>query len=245
MNDALRYLLKDVQRYMFVVNRSAINPDTGESQDASIALSEKDPIALDESLDPRLKQSRRIIVVMMLHDGGVAKIDFTRRTWEIWVTSPSIWDRLRTFNRKLRSGAHGWLVTEDAGLLIASFPIWSLALLFFVWSFSSRKVRNEAWGTSSNANLPWPTWLIHYESDVFKLWPLLLLFAVGVWFIVLVSGGLRLWPRYLSRLSLQRAYYEMRSNLALPQNVNTPLFVGLAGAVVGAIVTVVLTRYLG
>lgn len=246
MADALRYLLSDVQQYMLIVNRAAINSDSGESQDASIAFSESDPPLLEDSLDARLKHSRRIIAILMLNDGGVAKIDLTRRSWEIWITSPSVRERLRTFKRKLRAVAHSWLITIDSGVLIAGFPIWSIALLFFAWSFSSKKTRYEVWSTKNGGKKSsWPLWLQHYESIIYKLWPIFILIGAAICVIVLLSGGLKIWPRYLSRISFQRASYEVRSNLAIPQNLNAPLFVGLAGAIVGAVITVLLSRYLG
>jgi ABC-type cobalamin transport system permease subunit len=73
-----------------------------------------------------------------------------------------------------------------------------------------------------------------------KFEPLLLLVALGIWLLVLMSGGLRIWPKYLSSESLQRTFFEIRSNFALPQNLNTPLFVGVASAIVGALLAYLL-----
>jgi hypothetical protein len=249
MSDALRYLLEDSQGYMFIVNRSTVNPDTGESQDASIALSEKDPPLPEESLDPRLKRSRQIIIVLIQRDGGVAKINLTGRKWEIWITSATLREKLRTFNRKLLAGAHSRFVTVEAAILIGILPILSYALSWLVWSVSTPKGRAEIWSAKassrSNSTILSPVWLQHFGNTALTLLPIFVLVGLGIGAIVLLGGGLRVWPEYLSRHSFQRAVYEMRSNLALPQNLNSPLFVSLAGAIVGAIVTYLLIRALG
>jgi hypothetical protein len=244
MSNALRYLLEDTQHYLFLINRSSVNPATGEDQDASITLSEKDPPSLGSSLDPRIRHSRRIIVVLVQNDGGVAKIDLTARKWEIWIKSATLRGKLSTFNKKLLVEAHSPLITTGGALSIAAFPIWAPILMWLVWSFSSRKARYEVY-TVKNSSLPWPAWIQQFENVSAKFWPILILAALGIWIIVLSGGGLRIWPSYLSRHSLQRATYEIRSNFALPQNLNSPLFVGIAGAVVGAILVYILTHYPG
>jgi len=251
MSDALRYLLGDSQGYMLIVNRSTVNSDTGESQDASIALSEKDPPLLEVPLDSRLKRSRQIIIVLIQRDGGVAKINLTGRKWEIWITSATLREKLRTFNRRLLAGAHSRFITADGAVLIGSLPILIYTLSWLVWSVSTPKGRAEIWSAKasprSNSTIfsSSPVWLQHFESTAFALLPIFALVGLGIGGIVLLGGGLRVWPEYLSRHSFQRAVYEMRSNLALPQNLNSPLFVSLVSAIVGAIVTYLLIRALG
>lgn len=246
MGDAIRYLLEDAQRYMFIINRSPINPENGETQDESITLSEKDPLSLGNVFDARLRHSRQIIIVLIQQDGGVAKIDLTARKWEVWVRSATLPAKIRTFNKKLRSAGHSRLFTTDAVLLLASFPFWSFVLLFTVWSILNRKARHEIYSKSKTSpSIPPPEWLLHYGSAIVNLWPLILLVAAGIWIIILTSGGLRIWPKYLSRHSLQRAIYEIRANFALPQNLNAPLFVAVVAAIFGALITYLLTRYLG
>ncbi len=247
INNALRRLLLGAQRYMFIINRSTVNADTGESQDASISLSETDPPSLEGSLDPRVKHSRHVIIVIIESDGGAAKIDLTRRNWEIWITSATIRDKLYAFNQDLRSDAHSRLVTATAAFWIFSLPGWSWFLLFLGWSFFSPQGRYEVWSTSrpEDASVASPAWLVHFTQTMGKLWPIFILASLVIASIILLSGGLRIWPKFLSRPSFQRAAYEIRSNFMLPENINSPLFASLVGAVGGAIVTYLLVRYLG
>jgi hypothetical protein len=245
MSDALRYLLDDAKRYLLIINRSPINPENGEKQDVNITLFENDPPSLANPLDSRLKHSRKIIIVLIQKDGGAAKLDLTRRSWEMWTKSPSLHNRLHVFNEKLRSSRRSRLFTINGALTVGLLPIWSALLLGFAWSAFSQEGRREVWSGPAKANIPFPVWLKHYNHDAGRLWPIFIIAALAIWIIILTSGGLRIWPNYLSRHSFDRAAYHMRSNFILPENLNAPLFVGIAGVVLGAIVTVLLTRYLG
>jgi hypothetical protein len=242
MNDALRYLLEDCQRYMLIVNRSIINPDSGESQDPSVILSDDNPPLLSESLDARLKRSRQVIIVLVQKDGGVAKIDLTARRWEVWIKSATLPRKIRVFNKKLASGARTRVLTAATGWWIITLPLWATFLLFLGWSLSTSQRRHEVWGSSHGSKTPWPGWIVHFETTMLSLWPLWVICAVVIWLVVIMGGGLRIWPRYLSSNSLQRAAFQVRSNFVLPQNLNAPLFVGVVCAVLSALITYLLTR---
>lgn len=245
MSQALRYLLEGSKRYLFIINRSTINPSTGAVQDTSITLSEADPPSLEKQPDPRLTRSRRVIIVLIQEDGGVCKIDLTGRKWEIWIKGAALRSKLQVFNRMLRADAYSRLITPAAALSLATLPIWFPTLLFLGWSLYNGKARQEVWVNKTSANIPSPAWIDHFGSATVRVWPILLLLALAIWIIILTSGGLRIWPKYLSRLSFQRAVYEIRSNFAFPRNANAPLFTSVSGAIVGAVITYLLVRFLG
>jgi hypothetical protein len=245
MSDALHYLLEDTKRYLFIVNRSPINPDTGDAQDVSVTFTEKDPPSLGKSLDPRIRHARRILIILIQNDGGVAKIGLTSRNWEIWIKSATLREKLRTFNEKLRATAHSRFITPGACVAIAFFPFWGPLLAWIGWSFSSAKARHEVYATKSGKTPPGPEWVQHLESVGPKFLPIFILVALVILLIILAGGGLRIWPSYLSSHSFQRAIYVIRSNFALPENLNAPLFTAVVGAVAGGIIVYLLTRYLG
>jgi hypothetical protein len=183
--------------------------------------------------------------VLLEKGGGAAKVDLTHRKWEIWIRSAGLRQRLKAFNQQLRSGAYTRLITADAALMIATIPVWSSFLVSIAWSLSSSKARHEVWSGKTSSNIQWPNSVTSFEYSMVKLWLVFLIIALGIGAIRLMGGGLGIWPEYLSQHSFQKAIYEIRSNFALPRNINAPLFVSVAGAIVGAIVTLLLTRYLG
>lgn len=243
MNRALRYLLEDAQRYMLIVNRSTVNTESGEIQDASITLSEDNPPSLDNGLDPRIKYSRQVIIVLVQKDGGVAKVNLTSRTWEVWVKSPTLPRRIRVFNKELTSGAYSRFFTSTTALGLFTIPVWLPFLLFIIWTFCNNNARHAMWSNSKAApNIPLPVWDQHIQSLTFKLWPLFIVVALGIAVVVLTSGGLRIWPRYLSNHSFQRTVYEIKSNFSIPQNLNSPLFVAVVSVILTAVLTYLITH---
>ena len=232
---------------MFIINRSTIDPTNGNTQDASITLSEQDPPSLGDSLDSRLKHSRQVILVLVQKDGGVAKIDLTARKWQVWIRSATVPSNIRAFDKKLSQGAHSRLFTVDSAIALVLFPLWGPLALFFIWSASSQKARYEVWSghKSASSTFPFPAWINHFAHAAAALWPIFVVIAIGIFVVTATSGGLRVWPTYLSRHSFQWAIYQVRSNFSLPQNINAPVFVGVSCAILGALITFFLTRYFG
>jgi hypothetical protein len=146
MKEALRQLLSDSERYLIMVKRSRTSWETGQLQEQSLTLFENDSIELTNSLDPRLLKSRRVVIVLSDKDRGVLQVNITDRTWEVLQESPSIRQRLISFNSHLIEGGRTRLISVGSAVSTLLFPIWASLVAYFVWSIEDPKSRNYFFG---------------------------------------------------------------------------------------------------
>jgi hypothetical protein len=91
-------------------------------------------------------------------------------------------------------------------LVIAPFLIW--IFLLAIASLVDSAFRD---GLLAGGIPPYPGWRVFLTGVDVYLWPLWLAAALAVALIRKLSGGLRVWPRYMSRLHLLGLLRRLRS----------------------------------
>ncbi len=169
----------------------------------------------------------------------------TRRTWEIWRDSPELRDKLTTLNSTLIANARSRVVgSVGYAISILLAPIYILLITFTVWSVSTARVRNALYGKNSNSDafLKFvPNWLNDLRDTALLLWPVFGVFFLAMISIVVIAGGLRIWPEYLTFPSMARSLYRLRTNTFTPASA-TAIIIGVIIAVVSALLTFWFTR---
>lgn len=235
MSRALKTLLADTERYVIAVSRPRFSWRSGKAQEPAIIIYDGDPLALDDQLDPRLRASRQVIILITQDDGGVAEINLTSRTWGAWNSTPALTKRMLSVNQCLLDGARTRLIGALPAILMFSAPIWLDAVAFFTWAFSSPAARNQVFGKTSNVITP--HWLSVYISALFHLWPIFVLLAAAILLIDIMSGGLSVWPDAVTETSAFKAFHSIRGNLFGAKSVSGILGGIIVGLVVAYIVS--------
>jgi hypothetical protein len=245
MKEALRELLKDTDRYIFMIKRSRINRESGQAQAGELTLFENDSIELDSALDPRLLRSRQAAVLLVDKDRGIAKVDITGRSWEVLQDSALLRERLIAFNSKLIKGGRARLISAGYVALVSLFPLWSSFVLFIAWTVSSARNRYLFYNSASshvNPNpkqpfpVPPPHWLGSYFKAVIFLWPVFLFISLAMGSVRLMGGGLRVWPESLTLRSAAQAFYRIRISTFTAGNAST-VIIGVITAVIASLLT--------
>lgn len=245
MRKALQQLLANTERYIIIIRRSGTNPETGDAQDRDLTLFESDQVDLASRLDQRLLRSRRVTIILAEQGLGVARINLTSRSWAILQDSPSLRDRLTSFNSELIAGARSRLITSGWAAAMLFAPLWSSAVLFLIWSISSAKNANTFWGTANphkpNNFPPVPQWLHGYWHAVLYLWPVFVIICLVILAIETLAGGLRVWPESITLRSMGRALSRIKLSTFTVANASQLIILTVA-AIVGGLVVLLLSH---
>jgi hypothetical protein len=246
MRAALLFLLKDTERYIITIKRPRFNWETGRDQSPGLTLYEDDVLDLSTALDPRLSRSRRVNLLLTDKASGTCEINLTARSWEVWIDSPSLRDKLISFNQQLIAGAHSRLVTAGIAVWIFFTPMWSSFALVAIWSLSNRRGRQLSFKSNSPASQAAfqkavPQWIYHYIHTIFALWPVFIVLSLAIFSVILMAGGLQTWPERLTLKSAAQSLYRVRASTITPATA-TAIIVGIVTAVISAVATFWLTR---
>ena len=237
---ALAGLLYDTERYLVVARLPRFNWETGQPQDPQLILSEADAVDFTAKLDPRLLRAREANIVLVDKAQGIARIDLTRRSWEIWLDRPGLRQRLTEFNQQLLRGAHSRLWGSAGYVLLMFFaPLISYVAAGLIWTVASAKGRRVFWGApvkQSVKNASLPHWLSPFGRDIVLIaWPIFAAAAICMVMVWALAGGLRVWPEFLTRNSVTEALYRIRHGMFTSAS---------ATVIISAVITAVLTAAL-
>jgi hypothetical protein len=246
MADALATLLRGMQRYMIVIDRSKMDWGTGLSRASKIVLDESDSLDIISKgeIDAELRRAKHIYVILIDADGGTCRIDMTHRLVEIWEESASVHNRIAEFNGKLLEGARSRVFSFGFGVLLFAWsPVLALCG-FTLWTISDPRIRHLVYATS-NAPIPtnaYPAWLNDYGVAVlWFMWPLSVLVGIVIFGVVLSSGCLRVWPQSLTLRSGVRLFFSIRATL-FTREIGIPVLVAIITSLVSVIITIILTH---
>jgi hypothetical protein len=229
MGRALNMLLEGTRRYTFVIKRPRINWETREVQERFLVLRESDSVDLEPDLDRRLLRAREVRIFVELEDDGVAEIDLTLRSWVKWAESPNLREKMVEFNRSLIQGARTWWLSLNGAGAMVGLPILFLVVIWGSYVQLDSDARNAL---SNNQTIPDPpSWIATLLLATFVVWIVATAAALIIFLMILSSGGLRTWPKYLTLKDLAQTLFRVRDAIALPNIVNTVI----AGAVVAGI----------
>jgi hypothetical protein len=211
MRGALSNLLAQTDRYIIAIRRPSVS-DTGLDQTADLVLDERDELDFSQGIDTRLLRSRRVTVFLVDKNSGVAKIDLTRRNWEIWQGSGSLRNSLAEMQHAISTGGKSrWLTTNGVNVIF-----WATTIVWFVshliWMFADQGARHALNGPHPNYNYPTPHWLHALGHAEWIIWLFCLVASLAVTAIIQSSGGLRVWPQSLTAQSLSRTLFRLRSS---------------------------------
>jgi hypothetical protein len=244
MAKAIQELLAESNRYIITIRR-ANRASTEQKENLDLVLDETDNLDFSDGIDSRLLRSRRVIVILVDKNSGVAKVDLTKRSWEVWQGSNKLRESLISFNRALTAGAQSRWITAYAAWLTASAPLSVPTLAFTIWSVSSSASRKAVYHTNSRSTAFLrlvPHWLNELLAAFENLWPVLILVSALIGVVIVSSGGLRVWPRWLNTDSLSRTMYQIRSSTFTLANVSN-IIIGVAIAVIASAVTFWFSRH--
>ena len=239
MREALQYLLADTERYVITIRRSRFNWDSGQSQTVDFVLFENDSIDLSDSLDLRLLRSRRVIILLADKEKGVVSVNLTGRSWAIWKDSPKLREKLISFNYMLTAGARRRFIRPSYIFAVLTAPFWSSFALFVLWSVSGARSRYltynyRASGAALTAAIP--PWLEGYVRITIALWPAFIALSFAMLSIIVMGGGLQIWPESLTFKTIAGALYRIRGSTVTPSTA-TAIVVGAVTAVISAALT--------
>jgi hypothetical protein len=229
MCNALRILLADTNRYVIAVSRPSYSWRSGREQEAAIVINDGDSLALEE-LDPRLRHSKQVRILITQADGGVAVINLTSRSWASWNKTPALTQRMISVNQCLLNSACTRIIGIFPATLLFLAPLLILLISFFAWGFSSASTRRAVFAKGS-INFVAPHWFSSYSSVLLDLWPVFILLAAAVILVNVMSGGLSVWPSELSGKSAHNVIHGIQINILSPKSVSGML----AGIIVGLI----------
>jgi hypothetical protein len=242
MRDAISQLLANTERYIVLLKLPRTNWQTGKSQNTTLTLFESDGIDLTSAIDPRLLRARRVAIVLSDRQKGTARIDLSKRTWEVWQDSPTIREKLIEFNSKLILGKRGPFVTSGWAWSALLVPAWTWFIAFTIWSVADKKNRHYlSTNTPGQKAPPTPHWLHIFFSAALLSWPFWILVFLCITIIISMSGGLLIWPSSLTANSAAEAFYRLRTNLFTMVNMSM-VIIGSITALLGALFTYFLTR---
>jgi hypothetical protein len=239
MGEAVKALLGGVDRYIVTIRKASNNPGAGKSTSSDLVLYESDSLDFSAGIDSRLLRSRRVIVILVAKDSGIAKIDLTNRTWEVWQGSARLRDRLIVLNRAMIEGAKSRWTTATSASLVFFAPLFIYSAIFALWSGLDAKVRNDVYGRHPNqaaADKLTPHWLHEVAQVTRDFWPVFILASLVIALIRISGGGLRVWPESFTAQSLSNAIYRIRGITFTLENAST-IIVGVVIAVIASALT--------
>lgn len=210
---SLKALLDSADKWSIYLNRSPLDWSTGQRQSTGLILSKGDGLNLSGVPDVRLMRARRVRIVLSFPDQGAALIDLTRRETTYIISSPDAKAKIKAFDEALRSGQRRSIFGRQLGLHLLDVGL----LLFFL--------------LSGIAILTDPGWRAYFADrtgavpapetvPLWMIWPTIGLLAftlVGALIalistvIRIMSGGLRVWPESLTRVSGLTLLYRIRA----------------------------------
>ena len=243
MSAALKELLIDTDRWILCVDRSPINWETGERQVPYFVLHENEDVQFGDALESRLVRSSRVNIVASWPDGSVAVVDLRGRRYDSLTLSPLVVQRMNEFNAALKSGGKSRLITPAAIALLALWPL-PVAIVIAMIVFAVEVVQDPVFRATlfndsyEGPQLPeWSRTVSYYTGF---LWPFSLPIVIGLSVPRLLSGGLRTWPKALSRFSILSLFYRIRAETTRVENWRS-IGVGATIAVISVLVTLWLT----
>lgn len=233
---AIEYLRSNSANFTFVITRSPMDRESGNLQDSYIAIHKSDTDELAK-LPVTLSQGKNIQICFQTSDQGLARIQLTARSWEIWIDTPAVREILLQFNKMIRAGQKARFATSGFAALLVFWPFLLMFILFIIGAATDSRFRGSGQQQFKVENTP--AWIDEVLRPVPYLWLLTMICALGIGIVRLQGGGMRRWPERFSKRALILAFHQFRIN-PLNREATRMVVASIISGVVAAVIAAAL-----
>lgn len=242
MQAALLELLAGADRAFFCVTRGRVDSETGQTQDAAVVIDRTEMNDAAGNLARSLRRCRKIVLVATWPDNGSMSVNLTARTFEVLSRTDGVDDGLLKFAATLKEGGRSRFVMPGTALLLALWPVPILFVAYIVATVTDPAYRAYSLGDiQTRPPEPKIPWMDTVGTISVVTWPPALVVALAIVSIRALSGGLRLWPEYLSQVRAMSIFYRLRTESVRGDSWRT-IFVGIVIGFGSALLSVWFTR---
>ncbi len=234
-SNALEELQEACTRYTAIIRRSVFSTEVAETDSVTIVFYEDEPLVKDGTIDSRLIRSKQVTLLITVRDGGTATLNLTSRVVNPIYASKELVQVVESFNDKLIEGARSRWTTAGSTLALVCLPILALLVVIFCDAAVDPRVEHALTNGNPKTPVPWDFWVAPSEVIIALSGIVFLAIAVGLSFIRLSSGSLRIWPEKMTRKSLVLGLRRIRISDSTHRNVAT-LIIGIVTGVVVAVI---------
>jgi hypothetical protein len=242
MAKALDDLLGSFKRYTILISRPSFIWATGQKQEPNIVLFENDgPLVREGKIDSQLLTARQITIIATAPDNGTVKVDLTARTLIAFYSTPDITRILVSFKAQLLQDARSKWITAAGAWAIIFIPLLAIGCDLLIDAYANPRIRHDFVGRPQGKGFyAGPDQIGSGIAEIIGFFAILaVIIAIAISLIVARSGPLRIWPDAFTADAFQQIGYKLRNAVA---NNAAMIVVGVCCAVIGAIITAVLTR---
>jgi len=213
MSGALRAVTESADHWAFLVLRSPLDWETGVTQAAGLAIKTGEEIELSDNLDLRLVKSKRTRLLLHWSDGGIVLVDLTLRRYSVIAPSALARQHMNEFKNAIKLGAASALITPKFINFLLTWPFLLILAALAQVAIQDEEYRHYLFGPFDAARVEphLPAWYEGVGPTARLLYLLSFLAALAIGYVRLKSGGLRVWPNALTKISFLGILYRLRT----------------------------------